>query len=74
MLWSVRCKLLRLSIQVRPIGRDHRPCPIGPHQDQLQAPVAMNVAEQLERFSLEWMMAAGNGHPRRNVLDVGIVS
>jgi hypothetical protein len=53
---------------------DHRPRPIGPHQDQLQTPVTLNVAEQLERRSLERMMAAGNGHPRRNVLDVGSVS
>ena len=74
MLLSVGCPLARLGIQVRPMGGDHRPRSIGPHQDQLQTPVAMSVAEDLECFSLEWMMSAGNGHPRRNVLDVGSVS
>ena len=71
---SVRCLLARLSIQVRPVGGDHRPRSIGPHYDQLQTPVAMSVAEDLECLSLERMMPAGNGYLRRNVLDVGSVS
>jgi len=74
MLLSVGCLLARLGIQVRPMGGDHRPRSIGPHQDQLQTPVAMNMAEDLESFPLKRMMPARNGHPRRNVLDVGSVS
>ena len=74
MLLSVKCLLVRLSIQVRPIRANHRPRSIGPHHDQLQTSVAMGVAEDLECFSLERMMPAGNGHPRRNVLGVGSVS
>ncbi len=71
---SVGCLLARLGIQVSPMRRDHRPRSIGPHQDQLQTPVAMSLAEDLECFSFERMMPAGNDHPRRNVLDVGSVS
>ena len=56
------------------MGGDHRPRPIRPDQDQLQTPVAMNVTEDLECFSLERMMATGDRYPRWNVLDVGSVS
>ncbi len=56
------------------MGGDHRPRSVEPHQDQLQASVAMSVAEDLECLSLERMMLPGNCHPRRKVLDVGSVS
>jgi len=71
---SVRRLLPQLSIQIGPLGGEHRTRSIEPHQDQLQASVAMRVAEDLECFSLERMTPAGDGHLRREVLDVGSVS